>query len=213
MRNVSLSPTRTDQSDMPLEHRQGHVPAVYNSSRGDAAEQIRVRSTPLLGACFERTGAGENRRSPHTRHGAHGGRVALTLLVAAVLIGGLAGLSILVVSWSRPESLPIPAPARFPETAVSARDLYDAYEANGVAARRQYHGRWLVVDGVVDEITEVLNAPAIVLTSAGIARFGVYAVFDPSPSFSKLQKGKFVRMRCRVAEEVSKVVLVEFALR
>lgn len=96
------------------------------------------------------------------------------------------------------------AAAGGPAMQVESVDLAQAFQNNEVAAKMQYGGRTLYVDGTVVGITlDFMDNPVIQLE--GLNSFNrVHASFDKSYSsgISQVQKGQRIRVVCRKVDEV-----------
>ena len=96
--------------------------------------------------------------------------------------------------------------------AISAEDLYKAYQSNEADADRLYQGKMLIVSGTVgDTDTPAVGNPAVTLVaqkSAAIQCFGFAA--DQKDAISKLRTGQnaSVRGKC-MGRMMGKLVVLE----
>lgn len=85
------------------------------------------------------------------------------------------------------------------DIAISADELFRAYDANEVAADLKYKGRLITVEGKVDGINVSFDGePYIVLAVTGQFLSGVRLNFSKAamPHLARVQKGAVIRVRC-----------------
>ena len=83
---------------------------------------------------------------------------------------------------------------------ISATDLFEAYQANEVAADMKYKGKILNVQGVIESISkDFMDDPYIVLAVPQNQFMGIHASFSKAAleKLSTLQKGMKVTLTCR----------------
>lgn len=100
------------------------------------------------------------------------------------------------------------APERAPVTParqVSARELYAAFDANEVAAQREYGGAPLIITGEIERVTlDITDSPVVRLSVGPSALQAVSLSFDKAATdaTAALAKGETVRARCAKLAEV-----------
>ena len=86
-------------------------------------------------------------------------------LAVAFLIMMLISLAVGISNFDEQESKRIAKDAATPALSISAKELYDAYEANEVAADQKYKGVRAVVDGRIQDISTILGTPQVSIES------------------------------------------------
>lgn len=108
-----------------------------------------------------------------------------------------------------------PPPPRI-EATVTAKELFEAYEKNEIAADNRYKGKLLEVSGKVDNVgKDLLDTPYLTLEVGKFQIMGVQAFFDDDslPKLANLSKGQGVTLQCRCDGKFGNVMLKDCALR
>lgn len=96
-------------------------------------------------------------------------------------------------------------------TRRSADALFAEYEANEVQADNAYKGKWLKVDGTVDDIgKDIVDTPYVTLHVNASGLGGVQAMFTRNKDESMIggfHKGQYVEFVCRADGKLFNVLL------
>lgn len=96
-----------------------------------------------------------------------------------------------------------PAAAPEPAMAITADELYAAYDSNEVAADQRFKGRLVQVSGVVESVDSGISDEPIVSLAAGDYGIGsVYAYGLESNVAATLSKGQGVSLSCTANGEL-----------
>ena len=105
-----------------------------------------------------------------------------------------------------------PAP---PPPDISAVALFQAYEANEIAAQRDYEDQVFLVTGIVESISDdILGTPYVTLETES-ALSSVQAMFNDDPdldALAALSQGQAVTVQCRVDGKFGNVILRECSI-
>ena len=108
---------------------------------------------------------------------------------------------------------PIPAPVPLEE--ITADALLQAYEANQLAADRDYRDQIMLVNGTVESIADdFLGTPYVTLTT-GSGLWSVHAMFERDQDegrLADLTKGQPLTVQCRVDGKFGNVILRECSI-
>ncbi len=148
------------------------------------------------------------------------GRAALVMLGGFVLwMVGALNAPATAPSSSEPEQdateavEPIPAPVPLEE--ITADALLQAYEANQLAADRDYRDQIMLVNGTVESIADdFLGTPYVTLTT-GSGLWSVHAMFERDQDegrLADLTKGQPLTVQCRVDGKFGNVILRECSI-
>lgn len=127
------------------------------------------------------------------------------LFWGVVVIGGLYVLGSVGSESPSASGDAAPAPAlAAPPLAVTAVDLFKAFEANEVAAQAEYGNRVLAVTGTINEIALDITDDPVLRLRAGSDYDYVTANFtkDDSLVIGRLSKGQKVTVTCSKLREV-----------
>ncbi|MDC0719109.1 OB-fold protein [Nannocystis bainbridge] len=120
-------------------------------------------------------------------------------------------------SAARPSSAPEPPKAPQIDARVTARELFEAYEKNEIAADNRFKDKLLEVSGKVDNVgKDLLDTPYVALSTGGkFDILGVQAFFDDAslPKLANLSKGQDVTVACRCDGKFGNVMLKECTLK
>lgn len=139
-------------------------------------------------------------KSHKVRNGAFG---CLGILVVLGVIGALAAPED-KGGAEKGQAATAAAPAATPPLAVTARELFAAYEANEAAAQETYGGRSLAVTGVIDKIDlDMSDEPVVMLRTSNQFMSARAELLDASqPKAKSLTKGQKITMVCGGVGEV-----------
>jgi hypothetical protein len=90
---------------------------------------------------------------------------------------------------------------------MNARDLYDEYSANEVAADMKYAGQVVLVKGWVQTISkDILDDPYIVVSDGSIIGVQCYFNKNRQAELAVLSRGQEIVVRCRVDKKLMNVI-------
>ena len=120
-------------------------------------------------------------------------RGSTAILVVGLLAAAVVAIALMSSSTPPPSSFRTYAPE---PVQVDARELYEAYDENEIAAAARYRGP-LLVSGIAKDIG-VTNqqVPYVVLGSNLENPFGVQAIFKTDTGLDVLKPGDPIRVRC-----------------
>jgi hypothetical protein len=134
------------------------------------------------------------------------------LFVGIVLLGMLGSIALGFLmfgpSSSRPRSaLPAGRAAALPPTRptpdfppMRPTELVEAYDANEIAAAREYKGKLIQIEGVISKVgKDILDTPYVTFETGHVVR-SVQAMFTKSdePQLAGLREQSFLKVMCRV---------------
>lgn len=134
---------------------------------------------------------------PKTSRWKTGCGVIAVALVALAVIGTITG------GDAPPPATPEGQPAVQYQKA-SARAIFEAYQANQLAAAKTYEGKPLEVSGTIQTIDESMGSPVLQLATAN-EFMPLRATFDKdvTDALSAMTKGQSVTMRCAEVQEIA----------
>jgi hypothetical protein len=133
---------------------------------------------------------------------------AVGVVVGLGILGALVGDDKKTASGTDASSA---SPPSAPDVTVDAPQLFADYQANGVAADEKYKGKILEISGNVDKIDKDITDTIYVTLSNGdeFQIFNVQLFFSDAykAETARLQKGDFLRARCRCDGKFAEVLL------
>lgn len=105
--------------------------------------------------------------------------------------------------------------AETPDVTTTAREIFDAYQTNQIAAGNRFSDKSLEVSGRIQKIDEAFGEPVIQLeTSNQFMPLGAYFPDDAADMLASLSPGKKVTVLCgKVQEAASFVTLRDCTLK
>jgi hypothetical protein len=101
-----------------------------------------------------------------------------------------------------------------PAYRVNAKELYDEYKANEVAADQKYKGKVVIVAGTVKDIRkDLMDRPYILIGESELLGIRCTFVSKDSSPIAHLQKGQRVSVKGKVSGKVMDVMLKECSLQ
>jgi hypothetical protein len=96
-----------------------------------------------------------------------------------------------------------------PQGAISAKDLYDAYKANEVAADEKFKGKRLVVYGKIKDISKnIADQPSVTLDAGTLSFVDCRFPKDKTSQLAPLQKGQMTAIECTANYEMVATVFL-----
>jgi hypothetical protein len=129
--------------------------------------------------------------------------LGVILCITSIVTGGLDTNSAL-------DEKPTIEPIQKIDFMLSADDLYNEYERNGVAADEKYRGKIVVVSGKIYDINkDIIGDPYVIIGGSGFLD-GVHCTFleEEIPSLSNLYDGQYISVQGKVGGQVLGSVMV-----
>lgn len=100
--------------------------------------------------------------------------------------------------------------------ALTAQQLFAAYEENEISADQRYTGKVVLIDGPIKDIgKDILGSPYLTLAAGEDSPWSVQAMFGKAAEsrLAGLRKGQKVTVKCRVDGKMANVILKDCDLQ